>query len=702
MLLTLDLKHGSADLFAMGFYKKIFAALSLVFAAAFLNAANTQTTTRQSETVDLYKLRPYDEIAQMKLRTVWQAFRLNYTLTDDGGFEPAIPGADACPDNQEAQIAFLHFVREKSIEVETNEFIRCGDCNGTGKRYIREGDQLTSTALQHIPCGATGKLKAAITSRLIYTGPLPAKLPSKNQLRFKELSKRAEAGDLDAEIEKAKYLLAGRGTPKDPKQAIDILAKATVRKEARAALALGGFYERGEDGVEPNRPMSIALYMLGQQLGGGSVGLDNIYRVAPPKDVMLGFWYGRALMKELRIGKLETASLSASGVRRLAAAQFARSATGASRQDGDLQLQDGMALLAGDEDRKPNLAGAYAKFKAAAAFGQADALYCLGVFHENALVVARSRASAYVFYSLAATMAGEEYMKMARANLDTSCRTDANMQLIDQLMKEYRSGQLKGEQLLAVTELKDIGDPVAAAPVGPSSGVVGFPDIYDPATGLQLKPTFSGSGLVFTPQGHIFTNHHVVDKGKAFTVRMQGSGPLRKARLIAIDPAYDLAILQIEDWKGVSETGYPLPSLVVPGTAVVARIGDRVFTIGFPLTNDLGVEPKYSSGDISTVESKFFSGSMQITCPIQPGNSGGPLVLERGHVAGVVVGAMGPLYALNKYKGTLPQGVNFAINIIHLRALADRNGVIIPAPSERVVNPVQVIQSHTGLIMNYQ
>ena len=130
----------------MGFYKKIFAALSLVFAAAFLNAANTQTTTRQSETVDLYKLRPYDEIAQMKLRTVWQAFRLNYTLTDDGGFEPAIPGADACPDNQEAQIAFLHFVREKSIEVETNEFIRCGDCNGTGKRYIREGDQLTSTA----------------------------------------------------------------------------------------------------------------------------------------------------------------------------------------------------------------------------------------------------------------------------------------------------------------------------------------------------------------------------------------------------------------------------------------------------------------------------------------------------------------------------------------------------------------------------
>ena len=93
---------------------------------------------------------------------------------------------------------------------------------------------------------------------------------------------------------------------------------------------------------------------------------------------------------------------------------------------------------------------------------------------------------------------------------------------------------------------------------------------------------------------------------------------------------------------------------------------------------------------------------MQITCPIQPGNSGGPVVLERGHVAGVVVGAMGPLYALNKYKGTLPQGVNFAINIIHLRALADRNGVIIPAPSERVVNPVQVIQSHTGLIMNYQ
>ena len=686
----------------MGFYKKVLVGIVLWPTAIFLSAATTQTFSRHSETVDLYKLRPYDEVAQMKLRTVWQAFRLNYTLTDDGGFEPAIPGADACPDNPEAQIAFLHFVREKSIEVETIDYIRCGDCNGTGKRYLREGDQLSSTELQHIPCGGTGKLKAIVTYRLIYTGPLPARLPSRNQLTFKDLAKRADAGDLDAEFEKAKCLLVGRGTAKDPKQAADILMKATARKEARAALALGAFYERGADGAEPNLPACIALYILGQQLGGGSASLDNVYRLAPPKDVMLGFWYGRALMKELRQGKLEPVFLNAVGMRRLAAAQFVRSSAGALRQDGELQLQDGMALLAGDEDRKPNLAGAYTKFKLASVLGQADALYCLGVFHEIALVVGRSRPSAYVFYSLAATIGGEEYMKQAQANLDVSCRTETNVRLVDQLVRGYRDGHVKPEQLALVAELKDIGDSVASSPSPATGPDAGFPDIYDPASGKQLKPTGSGSGLVFTPQGHIFTNHHVVDKGKAFTVRMQGSGPLRKARLIAVDPAYDLAILQIEEWKGVAETGQPLPSLLMPGAALAARTGDRVFTIGFPLTGDLGAEPKYSSGDISSVASSFFPGGMQITCPIQPGNSGGPLVMERGQVAGVVVGQMGALYALKKYNGALPQGVNFAINIFHLRELAQRNSLTVPAPAERVVSPIQLIQAHTGLIMNYQ
>lgn len=658
------------------------------------------TVTRASETVDLYKLRPYDDTAQIKLRGIWQSFRQAYTFTDEGGFEPAIPGADACPDSTEAQNAFLHFVKEKSIEVQTTEYIRCGDCNGTGKRYLREGDSLTSQALEHLPCGGTGKMKAVLTYRLIFTGVPPAKLPSKNHLAFSALKKRVDAGDQDAQFELAQYLEAGRGTVKDARKAADLYAACLMRKDPRGALALGGQYERGSGGLEPNRPASIAFYMLGQYLGGGSANLDSIYRSAQPRDIMQGFWQGRILLKEFKAGRVEADQLSAAGIRRLVNAQYVRVDGSSARKDGDQELQDGMVLLSGGDARQPNLTGAYGKFSLAAASVQADALYCLGVFHENGLAVSRNRSAAYVFYALAATVAGEDYMKVAQKALESDCRTDENHAAYLGALEELRLGKLSTQRLAGIASLKDIGEQIAVkAPAMPEK--MEFPDIYDPATGKQLKAVSYGSGLVFNGEGYAFTNYHVVDKGKAFTVRMQGTGVLRKARLVAVDPAYDLAIVQVEGWRGLSETGLPLPSLLAPGSSPVPGIGDRVFTIGFPLTDELGCSPKYSSGDISTASSTFFNGAMQVTCPIQPGNSGGPLVLESGHVAGVVVGAMSSLYAIRK-QGVVPQGVNFSINIIHLRALAERNSVAIPGPAVRISTPAELIQAHTTLITNYQ
>jgi S1-C subfamily serine protease len=680
-------------------FKRELLILVLLGAISLVSAAPV-TVTRASEVVDIYKLRPYDDSAQMKLRGIWQAFRQTYTLTDDGGFEPAIPGADACPDNTEAQNAFLNFIKEKSIEVQVTDYVRCGDCNGTGKRYLREGDSLTSQALEHVPCGGSGKMRAIITYRLIFTGVPPAKLPSKNQLAFAFLKTRVDDGDLDAQFELGQYLDAGRGTAKDPKKAADIFADCLVRKDSRGALALGRQYERGSEGLEPNRPTSIALYMLGQYLGGGSANLDNIYRTAQPRDVMQGFWIGRILLKEFKSGKVTAPQLSTAGIRRLVNAQYVGSDGSSSRKDGDQELQDGMVLLSGGDEKKPNLAGAYGKFSQAAACGQGDALYCLGVFHENGLAVARNRSAAYVFYALAATVAGEDYMKVAQKSLDAVYRTEENHAAYLVALDELRSGKLREGRILGIAALKDLGDEVAAASPR-TAGKIEFPDIFDPATGKQLKAAGSGSGMVFNAEGYAFTNYHLVEKGKAFSIRMQGTGALRKARLVAVDPAHDLAIFQVEGWRGAEETGFPLPSLIAPGSLPTVGTGDRAFTIGFPLTGELGFEPKYTSGDISAVVSTYFNSAMQITCPIQPGNSGGPLVLESGHVAGVVVGAMSALYALEK-KGIVPQGINFAINIRHLRTLAEKHSIVVPSPAERVTAPIRLIEAHTTLIVNYQ
>ena len=177
-------------------------------------AAPVRTVTRTSETVDISRIRTYEEVEQLKLRRIWQAFKQEHVLTDDGLLEPAVPGADACPYNEEAQIAFLHHVKEHAVEVDVRDFIRCGDCNGTGKRYLREGDNLSSTALEHLPCAGTGKLEAIISYRLIYSLRPPARLPSKNKLRFDALTKRHSAGDLEAEFELGQCFANGRGTTK--------------------------------------------------------------------------------------------------------------------------------------------------------------------------------------------------------------------------------------------------------------------------------------------------------------------------------------------------------------------------------------------------------------------------------------------------------------------------------------------------------
>lgn len=672
----------------------------LLISATVALAAPDRTVTRVSETFDISRIRTYEEAEQLKLRRIWQAFKKDHVLTDDGLLEPAVPGADACPDNEEAQIAFLHHVKEHAIEVDVRDFIRCGDCNGTGKRYLREGDNLSSTALEHLPCAGTGKMEAIITYRLIYSAKPPARLPSKNKHLFDALSMRHGTGDSEAGFELAGCYVSGKGTPKDARRGCELLAGLVALKDARAAIALGQQIEKGYDGAEPSPASAIALYMLAQHLGGGSLSLENAYRASPPLDLMTGCWLGRILCREFLAGGVLAKDLTPAGIRRLIDSRFVSAGKRNVRARGEASLHDGMSALMGGFDRQPDLISAHARFLAASLDGEPDALFSLGVFYENGMSVKRSRPAAYVFYALAASLGGHQHMQVAQARLQSACRTEEVHALFDKALAALHGAPGSASIFSEIMGLKDTEDAPIAVAAKPDDKPA--PDIFDPVTGLRLKRRGSGSGLIFTPQGHLFTNHHVVDKGKAFMVRVQGRGPLLKAKLVAMSPGYDLAILQLADWPGPSEVGHPLPSLLATsGSTTSARIGERAFTIGFPLDNVLGVDPKYSSGDISSLASSIFAGSMQITCPIQPGNSGGALVLESGQVAGVVVGSVRES-SIFRISEALPQGVNFAIHIGHLRDLAARNGVEVPAPSRNITRPVDLIQAYSTQVMTYE
>lgn len=139
-----------------------------------------------------------------------------------------------------------------------------------------------------------------------------------------------------------------------------------------------------------------------------------------------------------------------------------------------------------------------------------------------------------------------------------------------------------------------------------------------------------------------------------------GPDRVAEATLRAVDQGNDLAVLH-SDLKADA-----FLELAPDGSA---QPGDHVFTMGFPTPDLLGVAPKYTDGAISSLTGIGDTKSlMQISVPIQPGNSGGPLVDAKGRVVGVIdsTAAVASFY---HNTGVMPQNVNFAVSAYYLYPL---------------------------------
>jgi S1-C subfamily serine protease len=159
----------------------------------------------------------------------------------------------------------------------------------------------------------------------------------------------------------------------------------------------------------------------------------------------------------------------------------------------------------------------------------------------------------------------------------------------------------------------------------------------------------SGSGFFVTEDGCFLTCAHVTEGATRIAIKCrQGILP---ATLVKSDSQDDLALLK------VSGSFRALP--VARGGGV--KLGDSVFTIGFPNVGLQGLEPKLTRGEISSLaglqdDPRHF----QISVAVQPGNSGGALVDSSGNVVGVVSMRLSELAAL-RTSGVLPQNVNYAL-----------------------------------------
>jgi S1-C subfamily serine protease len=166
---------------------------------------------------------------------------------------------------------------------------------------------------------------------------------------------------------------------------------------------------------------------------------------------------------------------------------------------------------------------------------------------------------------------------------------------------------------------------------------------------MQTRPESSGTGFFITEDGYLITNEHVAGNGAQ--VRVVTQAGLLSAKVVKLDVANDLALLKAEGKFA------PLP--VVSSRGV--KMGGTVTTVGFPNIGLQGFAPKLAKGEIAALsgaqdDSRYF----QISAPVQPGNSGGALVDERGNVVGVVAAKLSAAAAVAT-SGALPENVNYAV-----------------------------------------
>lgn len=192
----------------------------------------------------------------------------------------------------------------------------------------------------------------------------------------------------------------------------------------------------------------------------------------------------------------------------------------------------------------------------------------------------------------------------------------------------------------------------------------------------SLAQEWSGTGFALN-NGYIVTNYHVIENAKSISIQgIKGDFTSKyNATVIATDRYNDLAILQISDnnFNGFGAIPYKVKTSV-------SEVGEEVFVLGYPLTSTMGDEIKLTTGVISSKTG--FQGDVslyQISAPIQPGNSGGPLFDNKGNLIGVVSA---------KHKGA--ENVGYAIKTSYLKNLVESSTStsILPNNNQVVGQPL--------------
>ena len=453
-------------------------------------------------------------------------------------------------------------------------------------------------------------------------------VPKDDAEAVKWYRKAADQGDADAQFNLGFMYAKGEGVAKDDAEAVKWYRKAAEQGNAITQSILGDMYHSGR-GVLKNEAEALKWYRKAGEQGlvtaqrelgfmytkGEGVAKDEVeavkwYRKAADQgDIIAQFNLGVMYAKGRGVVKDEAEALK--WYRKAADQGFA-----------DAQVRLGYMYDVGNGLLKDEVE-AVRWYRKAADQGYAAAQFILGLMYSDGEGVVKDEIEGYKWHLLAGAQGNEEAKK--------------NISIIERAMTP--SQRAEGQRL--AREWK----PVKAIAEG------------KPATAKEVaesKPSGYGTGFFITDDGYIITNQHVAGEGA--TVRLVTAAGSIAAKVVKVDKANDVALLKAE--------GRFMALPVIPSRGV--RLGATAATVGFPNPGLQGFAPKLAKGEIASLAgARDDARHFQISAPIQPGNSGGALVDERGNVIGVVVAKLSQKAALAT-SGALAENVNYAVKSSYL------------------------------------
>jgi TPR repeat protein len=458
-----------------------------------------------------------------------------------------------------------------------------------------------------------------------------------------DLRRKAAAGDANAQKNLGEMYAKGDGLAKDIAQAVLWWRKAADQGNTDAQMMLGFAACAESRTVEEFRyayslieKAALLKHVESQEVlvmlySGDSVEVNGLLCKKSKDEKKRLEWLGKLAALGSSWGQFELgkAYTQGAGVAKDIGKAFDWMSKAAEQGNADAQNYLGWAYAIGQGVPKDSAKAAEWYLKAANQ-GNSYAQNNLGFAYWFGNGCAQDKVLAYMWVNLAATQGHEEAIQ--RRDKFENGMTSDQIAEAQRLTREWKPGQ------------SDIASGFATK------------------TGGEIAKVGTATAFVVSDQGHLLSNHHVVSG--CSQVRLAGSE--KPLKLLPQDATNDLALLQMLDKP---------QAVAVFRAANDLRQGESIVIYGYPLEGTLAAGGNLSPGVVSALAGLGNNTSqIQITAPVQPGNSGGPVLDGKGQVVGVVVQKLDAV-KVAKLTGDVPQNVNFAINEATTRTFLNSNQV---------------------------